>query len=281
MADRKAPRKAPAQAPEEHADARATDVLEEFADRRAVGDRLAKRIGARRFERARVVSSASSAIFDRCHVADPFDPESKERPIRLGPVGIENKRTVAPHASPPRRGEREAKTPAEQFNPRGIPDASTTRSGRPQTPVDPLRAHRPPPNEATARKQEIPQAGRDRLPPTSREEAEALIARSRAGITPVRRPAPEPTGEGEDAAPRPEKRARPTAASAPIVRDVPADTPQADAAPPPDEPAPPIPRRRKPMDLDDLFGGAAHVAVEAERPKRVRPSVPGQNTEDE
>jgi hypothetical protein len=35
------------------------------------------------------------------------------------------------------------------------------------------------------------------------------------------------------------------------------------------------------MDLDDLFGGAAHVAVEAERPKRVRPSVPGQNTEDE
>jgi len=35
------------------------------------------------------------------------------------------------------------------------------------------------------------------------------------------------------------------------------------------------------MDLDDLFGGAAHVDVEGERPKRARPTVPGKNTEDE
>ena len=228
------------------------------------------------------MSSASSAIFERCHVADPFDPDAEERPIRLGPVGIENKRKVAPHASPPRRGERSRKSPAEQFNPRGIPDASTSRSSRPKTPVDPLRAHRPPPNESMARKREIPQAGRDRLPPTSREEAEALIARSRAGAAPARPapPAPVPASD-EEAEARPKKRARPTTASAPIVRDVPTEAAQTDSAPPPDEPAPPIPRHRKPMDLDDLFGGAAHVDVDGERPKRVRPTVPGQSTEEE
>jgi len=256
-------------------EARATDVLDEFSERRSIGDRLTRRVGARRFERARVVSSASSAIFDRCHVADPFDPDAKARPIGLGPVGIEERRKVAPHAAPPRRRERKAKSPAESFNPKGIPNASTSRSGRSKKPVDPLRANRPPPNTSTVRKKEIPQAGRDRLPPTSREEAEALIARSRAGQV-------SQAGEVDDSstvssAP---KRARPTTANAPVIKEV---THTEVAAPKPQASPSPSPVRRpaKPMDLDDLFGGAAHVQTDAERPKRVRPTVPNQSKDDE
>ncbi len=255
-------------------EARATDVLDEFSERRSIGDRLTSRVGARRFERARVVSSANSAIFDRCHVADPFDPDAKARPIGLGPVGIEERRKVAPHASPPRRRERKAKSPAESFNPKGIPNASTSRSGRSKKPADPLRANRPPPNTSTARKREIPQAGRDRLPPTSREEAEALIARSRAGQA-------VPPGEANSAssAKSAPKRPRPTTANAPVIKEVThteVTTPDPQASPAPQ----PVRRPAKPMDLDDLFGGAAHVQTDGERPKRVRPTISSPSNED-
>ncbi len=208
----------------ETTDELAKDILKDQPSRRAAGERLSSRIAGRRYERAPIVS-CSGRLFERCDLADPWEPDSTDRPLALGPVGMrfEERRQPAPHAKvkePPKKPERPAWTP-----PKGVSAAPAKPKSEP-TPA-PVR---PPPPAAVA---EAPKA--DPEPPR--------------GLPPL----PQKTHSSTSG----RFRMRPSSPStAPKVRRIQRVHEAVEGEPPRPEPEAPPQRSGppKPQSLDDLFG---------------------------
>ncbi|MFH1467295.1 MAG: hypothetical protein ABIO70_23125 [Pseudomonadota bacterium] len=206
---------------EERDERRAHEVLTERPPRRVAGQGLAERVGARRWERAPVVC-CSERIFKRCEVADPWNPDSSDRPIGIGPVGMrfEERRQPAPHARV-----KEPKKPSSGpvwTPPTGIPQAAP----RPPAAKPAAAVRRPPSDEPLG-----PAAGRS-LPPVAPPPVEA---KSRSGRF----------------------RMRSTSATGPKVRPLPVIATPSPAEQVEPNPAPPAETPRpgpQPQSLDDLFG---------------------------
>ncbi len=212
-------------------DTRAKDLLADQPVRRAVGERLSRRVGGRRFDRAPIVS-CTGKIFARYELADPWDPDTKDRPVALGPVGMrfEDRRQPAPHAKvkqpKSKKSDRPAWTP-----PKGIPDA---RAGSKPSP--------PPPKPAPAPRAATPP--RPAAPPEPVEDQPA----------PLPPKAPPPRGKVQPKRSSGRFRMRPTSTSGPKVRQVTrvVEAPEPDQGAP--EPEPHSPPPAAPQSLDDLFG---------------------------
>lgn len=221
-------------------DERAKDILKDQPHRPTLGERLSRRVGARRFERAPIVS-CTGKLFARYELADPWDPDSADRPLALGPVAMkfEERRQPAPHArvkEPKKKGaDRPAWTP-----PKGIPDA---------------RSSKPKPAAAAARS---PAPARADKP-----QAAAPAAKDQPRPMPPVAPPPK-IGKAAKKSASGRFRMRPTSTSGPRVRQV-QRVVEAPAADRDDSPASsPDPPPRQPQSLDDLFG-----AMGGGRDKRV------------
>ena len=211
---------------------RAKDVLEGQPQRRIVGERLSRRVGRRRFERAPIVS-CTGWIFARCELADPWDPDSKDRPLAHGPVAMkfEERRQPAPHAKvkqPMKKSDKPAWTP-----PKGIPDARSSPS---------VPEPSPRPAAQAPRKAPTPQP-----PAKASTEDDALLPRPPVSPPPRGVDAPKKRSSGRF-------RMRPTSTSGPrvrqvqrVVEDSAPDTPSAEQE---------VVRTATPQaqSLDDLFG---------------------------
>jgi hypothetical protein len=214
-------------------DERAKDILDQQPERRAPGASISARVGGRRYDRARVVS-CSPRIFERFDLADPWEPDSKDRPLSLGPVGMrfEERRQPAPHATvkqAQKKSDKPAWTP-----PKGIPDArGSKKHEEPQR-----RAPPPKPPSAPAPPPAPPR-------PAAPEPGQP---------TPLPPKAPPPLGVVSKPNTSGRFRMRPTTSTGPRVRPLnrvveTTDEPQKSSEPPRPEPAP-----SAPQSLDDLFG---------------------------
>lgn len=206
---------------------RAKDVLGQQPVRRTLGERLSRRVGGRRYDRAPIVS-CTGKIFARYDLADPWEPDSEDRPLSLGPVGMrfEERRQPAPHAkvkTPKAKQDKPAWTP-----PKGIPDARGSKTSAPSA--------------AAAKPRSIP-APRSAQPPPASEVA------SPAPLPPV---APPPRGTVLKKHSSGRFRMRPTSTHGPRVRQVQRVVEHEETAPP--EPAPTTSPPPPPQSLDDLFG---------------------------
>jgi hypothetical protein len=229
---------APKEATDASTDLRAREVLGEGPPRRVVGQRLAERIGARRWERAPVVC-CSERIFERCELADPWDPAASDRPIAVGPVGMrfEERRQPAPHA----RVKESSKPPSPQ-------QAWTPPKGIPQAAPKPAAA-----KPAAQRPTAPASAGKPAAAGTP-DPADPAASRSLPPVKP-------PPGGGKPSSGR--FRMRSTSSTGPKVRSIPvvaappAPEPsetEAPAAAPEPEAAPTAPPPKPAQGLDDLFG---------------------------
>jgi hypothetical protein len=211
------------------ADERAKDVLGQQPTRDTPGERLCRRIGARRFERAPIVS-CTGKIFARYELADPWEPDSADRPLSLGPVAMrfEERRQPAPHAKV-KQAKKKSEAPA-WTPPKGIPDART---------ATPKPTPRPAPRPAAP-------AGAVKPPVQQGPVTEPLP------LPPV---APPPRGvEASKKASSGRFRMRPTSTSGPRVRSVQRSVEANTAEESPAPPSSPEPPPRQPQSLDDLFG---------------------------
>ncbi len=211
---------------------RAKDVLREQPARQTVGERLSRRLGQRRFERAPIVS-CTGRLFERYDLADPWDPDSSDRPLSLGPVGMrfEDRRQPAPHArvkEPKKASERPVWTP-----PKGIPDARS---------ATPTPAPKAPAPSAPARRKARAEAPRAYPAPSSESQP--------APLPPV---APPPRGTVSGTPHSGRFRMRPTSSSGPKVREV-RRVVEAPEEPREEAPAAATPPAPQPQSLDDLFG---------------------------
>jgi hypothetical protein len=224
----------------------AKDVLPDQPHRPALGERLSRRVGQRRFERAPIVS-CTGRLFERYDIADPWDPDSKDRPVALGPVGMrfEERRQPAPHAKVKEPRKKESEKPA-WTPPKGIPDA---RGSQPQPSPRPAARSAP----SSARR------------PASPATADAAPAEGQpAPLPPI---APPPRGTMAKSQRSGRFRMKPTSTAGPKVREVrrvvEAPAPGVEA-PAEEEPARPV--APQPQSLDDLFGNLGGGG----RDKRVR-----------
>ena len=206
----------------------AKDILGDQPTRRTPGERLSRRVGRRRFERAPIVS-CTGRLFARYDIADPWDPDSKDSPLAVGPVGLrfEERRQPAPHArvkdpnAKKKNTDRPAWTP-----PKGIPDAQA------------------------AKKKTAPAAASVPRPASPDPQAQPPVA----GETPAPQMppvAPPPRGKLQKKAGSGRFRMRPTSTSGPRVRQVQRVVEKRDVA---DAPAPQASPPPAPQSLDDLFG---------------------------
>ncbi len=95
---------------------RARDCLEELPPRRAAGEDLLDRVGARARSGPRW-----ARVFERLGVPDPYDAYAEDQPLGLGPVGVKlaDRRRPAPHARPPK--DPNAKVTERPKQPQGRP----------------------------------------------------------------------------------------------------------------------------------------------------------------
>jgi hypothetical protein len=88
----------------EVADEKARDILHEIVQRKVCGSTLDERVGGRAWQRPKV--AISSRLYERCKLADPWDPRANGdvKSIGLGPVslrlGQHQRRQPAPHLMP-------------------------------------------------------------------------------------------------------------------------------------------------------------------------------------
>lgn len=80
---------------------------------RLCGDAAITRIGHWGWQRPRYAKGRR--MFRRCGIPDPWDPNSVETPLDLPNVGMSDRRTVAPHAAPPKSA---GPASPQGFNPR-------------------------------------------------------------------------------------------------------------------------------------------------------------------
>lgn len=235
-------------------DTKAKDLLRGgMRAREPIGSRMLDRVGRRRKQGPG--SERRSKLFARMGLADPYDPDAKERPLQIGSVGLklDKKRQPAPHArvKEPRKpkgrpGGKASAGERPQWNPKGIPKAKPKPKPRPK--------------QAPPKPSNVPASRVPRRPGTKPPPAQALPT------------APPEVAEGEPPRlglpPKAQKpkgrfRMRRTSTSGPKVRKVekaqPApvvetSTPEATQPPPP--PKKPVERSapRGDVGLDDLFG---------------------------
>ncbi len=277
------------------ADARAKDALDTFKVRAVVGHRLSLRIGARAWKAPRF--AASTKLFARIGIANPWDPDSKDTGIGLGDVALPQPRQPAPHLQPP----------AQKAAPKGpslpnVPNAPTRRepsessgsSGKLAPKLGDVRKFDP----AELRPKEAPKAN---APPAPKPRPPITTGAFGPGPTnhpvaklPMRPGVVAPVGEPIPVTTIPPVSAATPTSSAPTVAPSPAPAqaaPPPPAAPPQEQPAPPPkaapPVNRKPpgpsAGLDDLFGmGAENTRIrlprseppgEGEPPRPRRPVV--------
>ncbi len=253
------------------ADARAKDILDTLRVRLPVGHRLTARIGARAWKAPRFAPGAQ--LFARIGIANPWDPDSKDRGIGLADVALPQTRQPAPHLQPP----------AQKAAPKGpslpnIPSAPTRREpaessggggGKLAPKIGDVRKFDP----AELRPKEAPRAN---APPAPKPRPPITTGAFGPGPTnhpvvklPMRPGVVAPGGEPAPIAAPPAVSAAPPASQAHASTPIPAPTPPAipaapqteEAAAQPDPaPAPktPPPVNRKPPGpaggLDDLFG---------------------------
>lgn len=231
------------------AELRARDILATLPVRATVGHALVRRVGGRAWT---VPSFAKGrAIFRRCGLPDPWDPDAPSVEIGLGDVGVDiaGRKPVAPHAAPP--GAPTANAPS--FG-RGVPSARVPAaeasaapqlgSSRPLTEKEKQRLKGPEPKRVQGA---APRRAASTFGPPPPQHAVAKL--------PVR------PGAAVPAPPAPPAAAAPPAPPAAPPNPTPAAP--ATAAPPEAPPAPaaraePPPPTRKPPSttggLDDLFG---------------------------
>ncbi len=228
------------QDPPVHDDTLARDVVLESEVRAVLGERLARRIAARRWERAPIVH-CSARIYRRYDLADPWDVEAEDRPLALGPVGMkfEERRQPAPHAKV-----RDVSKPGRPTwtPPTGIPDAPRKRK-----------------EDKSAPKPAQPAAPQPRVAPTPPPPPQTGLE-PESGLQADPSPAHSPAGRSRRASSG-RFRMRPTSTSGPRIRKVPQVAPprpleasQSQAAEPELDRSP---QPAQPASLDDLFGGFA------------------------
>lgn len=220
---------------------KARQVLSQLEPRVPVGDRTARRVGRRGFERAAIVS-CSSRIFERYDLADPWNPrqDGEGESVRLGPVALKltHRRQPAPHARVREpAAEKKPRNPADRFRPRGVPDAASGASS--------------PPGPSAPRSGDSGPAGKPRPGSSPKDDLEERR---------VPRPPPPPRFT-----PRHRRSGRfrlePTATTSPRVEDAPPQVVEVAEPAEPEPPAEPLDRSPGPgggeLGLDDLFGGAS------------------------
>lgn len=262
---------------------RASEVMQDTQGARLAGSRINARIGARGFGRSGGIG-CSPRLFERYDLADPWNPDTEDLPLRLGPAAqkLTERRQPAPHARVKEDTPKPKPQPAPPPQPLSQAPKYSAVSSKPAPPpprpgaaMVPRRSPRPAPEppEPPMSRQVTPRgeaprasAGRFRLKssaPTTRttlsqsfNEPEVLM------IEPVRNEPPAP----EVSPPTP---AEPSA---------PKDKPSA----PKDKPNQPRPNLRNGpdlMNLDNLFAAATlqgrdkRVGQESEEPKSRKPKV--------
>jgi hypothetical protein len=95
---------------------RARDILDTLPMRDAVGHALVERVGGRAWTAPSFAKGR--AIFRRCGLPDPWDPDAPAVEIGLGDIGVDiaGRKPVAPHAAPPAGA-----SPAAASFARGVP----------------------------------------------------------------------------------------------------------------------------------------------------------------
>lgn len=88
--------------PQDPSDLRVRDLLRrgELTVPRVCGEGLVKTVGARGWKRPPFAKGLR--MFRKCGIPDPWDPDSPDVPLDLQNVGMPDRRTVAPHAAPPK-----------------------------------------------------------------------------------------------------------------------------------------------------------------------------------
>ncbi len=177
----------------------AREVLGSMPQRSTPGDRVARKLGRRAWERA-AVCCCSPRLFRRHMLADPWDPASRDRhPIALAEAkpSLGERRLPTPH--PPRRSPAPPRpSSAAAWKPRGISDAPISRQpSRP--PHAPTAAAKGSAGAAT------PQQGVQASPPAKTPPGTRTVP-----------PAPENT----PTTPGGRFRLRPSGTSSPVSRDL-------------------------------------------------------------
>jgi hypothetical protein len=127
-------------------DKKAKDILDTLPVRRRAGELTHDRVGRRRTEGPG--GERRRKIFDRLGVADPYNPDAKDRPLALGPVALKltDRRQPAPHARvrDPKKKKSASHDPGA-FKP-NVPSAPRARpTPRPTPKAPPKPAAAPPP----------------------------------------------------------------------------------------------------------------------------------------
>jgi len=213
------------------------DIIDALPQRRRAGEITHERVGRR--GRTGPGSERRRRLFDRLGVADPYDPDAKDRPIELGPVALKltGKREPAPHA---------------KIRPRKSVGETDPASFRPRVPSSPKPAPRPTPRPKSA-----PTAAAPEGPPPGPAGAPRLPVRPQADSDETESPArpliPErPASETQDRRRAGRFRLQRTEAHGPKERKAAEREPLVEPVAAPSTPPP----RRGPRDggLDDLFG---------------------------
>ncbi len=258
-------------------DTKAKDLLRarEIPVREPLGQTIQERVGRRRSEAPG--SQRRSRMFARLGLADPYDPDATERPIKLGSVGLKltERRKPAPHArvkdNRPSKPATQAPAQARRPSPKPASPAPT------QAPPAPTR----PSGKGSTKKKtgvgEIP----DNLPPAIRRRLEAqkaqqLVSEFKRPVAPRPPPAKPPPAEAAEpgrlpASLRPGgsskkgrsprvRMSRTARTGAPTVRELPPPEETVVEAQAPEPPPPERVERSPPpganVGLDDLFGFA-------------------------
>lgn len=244
-----------------------SELLEELSARTRAGERLARRLGERRW--GTVGGARREKLFDRLGLANPWDPDAPtEPPVAMGPVALKltDRRQPAPHARPPNREPAKGgNMKPSDFRPKGIPQAAkksakAAQSAQPKpakpapvaakapTPTTPAEAPEPTAEEAVSRMPPLPDKAQGRS-----KTGRVRMARTRATapIFKAREPEPSETDAGSS------------------------QSDQGSAA----APEPPV-RREPPggnMGLDDLFGfsaGPTRVRIARQKKKTLADELP-------
>ncbi len=227
------------------------DILDALPKRRRAGDITHQRVGRR--GQSGPGSERRRRLFARLGVADPYDPDAKDRPIELGPVALKltGKRQPAPHAKVREPKGARSKDPSS-FKP------SIPSSPRPK-PTPPAK----PPAPAPA----TPAPGRPGAPKLPvRPELDGDSAKA-----PPRPPIPErPAHETQDRRRAGRFRLQRTDAHGPKERKAAENEPLTE---PVTETPPTPPPRRGPRDggLDDLFGFSGEGRLRRSRKDKEEP----------
>lgn len=225
-------------------DERAKDVLDSLPSRRRAGDLTHDKVGRRRTEGPG--GERRRRLFDRLGVADPYNPDAKEKPLELGPVALKltGKRQPAPHLKvrDPRKPKSTSQNPAS-FRP-NVPASKP----KPKPPPKPTAPPKPPPSQAA--KPPPGPAGAPRLP------VRPDLAGDTPTAAPKRPPVPtRPAHKTQDKSGGRRFRLQRTAATGPKERKVEKNKPLVEkteeVAATPQPKAGPAGNN---MGLDDLFG---------------------------